>query len=77
MHNIEGLVLKSTGSWYDVYVEQTNQVLACRLAGKMKLNKSTLTNPVAVGDKVDIQVSQNSDAIIQNIIVTGKSRHSE
>ncbi|HMW37978.1 MAG TPA: ribosome small subunit-dependent GTPase A [Saprospiraceae bacterium] len=67
MHNIEGLVLKSTGSWYDVYVEQTNQVLACRLAGKMKLNKSTLTNPVAVGDKVDIQVSQNSDAIIQNI----------
>ncbi len=47
----EGLVFKSTGSWYKVNMAD-GRFLACRVRGKLKLAKLKTTNPVAVGDKV-------------------------
>ncbi len=47
----EGLVFKSTGSWYKVRM-QDGSFLDCRVRGKLKLSKLRTTNPVAVGDRV-------------------------
>lgn len=48
----EGVVLKSTGSWYRVLSE--GEELDCRLRGKLRLEGFRATNPVAVGDRVRI-----------------------
>ncbi len=48
----KGLVMRSTGSWYEVQTE-TKQIIKCRLKGKLKLKGSKVTNPVAVGDYVN------------------------
>ena len=49
-----GIVIKSTGSWYQVRLAD-GTVTRCRIKGKFRLNGMTLTNPVAVGDKVRIE----------------------
>jgi ribosome biogenesis GTPase len=51
----EGTVIKSTGSWYQVQLDNQEQV-QCRIIGKFRLNGLKLTNPVAVGDKVLIEM---------------------
>jgi len=55
LHNwkkmLEGLIIRSTGSWYDVKLED-NTVLPSRMTGKFRLEGKKLTNPVAVGDRV-------------------------
>ncbi|NOT37556.1 MAG: ribosome small subunit-dependent GTPase A [Saprospiraceae bacterium] len=64
---MKGLVLKSTGSWYEVLVKEENKTYSSRLAGKLKLNKSDLTNPIAVGDYVQIEKEDDRYAIIKAI----------
>ena len=49
-----GRVLKSTGSWYRIQLEDGSLVDA-RLRGVMRLQGSRATNPVAVGDFVDVE----------------------
>jgi ribosome biogenesis GTPase / thiamine phosphate phosphatase len=48
---MKGVVLKSTGSWYEVLAED-NTKFQCRVRGKIRLDDSKETNPVAVGDYV-------------------------
>jgi len=48
-----GTVIKSTGSWYNVRLDN-GEVLPCRIVGKFRLDGMNITNPVAVGDKVEI-----------------------
>ena len=48
-----GRVLKSTGSWYRIQLED-GQLVDARLRGAMRLQGSRATNPVAVGDFVDL-----------------------
>ncbi|MEP7195049.1 MAG: ribosome small subunit-dependent GTPase A [Saprospiraceae bacterium] len=62
-----GLVLKSTGSWYEVFIKEEKRRYSCRLAGKLKLNKSQLTNPVTVGDYVSIEPENEFNAIINKV----------
>lgn len=50
---IEGIVIKSTGSWYDVFTAD-GRTVRCRLRGQLRLKGLRTTNPVAVGDKVAI-----------------------
>ena len=50
------LVVKSTGSWYDLILENGERVKA-RMTGKFRLGAYKLTNPVAVGDKVDVLIN--------------------
>ncbi|MCW4468275.1 ribosome small subunit-dependent GTPase A [Flavobacterium sp. MFBS3-15] len=64
-----GLVYKSTGSWYTVRTEQ-GEVYECRIKGKFRIQGIKSTNPVAVGDIVDFDLDETSDAttgVIQNI----------
>ena len=62
-------VYKSTGSWYTVKTVDGNFILA-RIKGIFKIDGITSTNPIAVGDWVNIEVEaggEESDMMITNI----------
>jgi ribosome biogenesis GTPase len=52
---MEGLVTKSTGSWYQVQTPGGQRV-DCRIKGIFRTKGITTTNPIAVGDKVDFDM---------------------
>ncbi|HYG17252.1 MAG TPA: ribosome small subunit-dependent GTPase A [Bacteroidia bacterium] len=51
---MRAVVTKSTGSWYDVK-DETGKVWQARIKGKLRLKGLKSTNPVAVGDFVEIE----------------------
>ncbi len=57
-----GTVLKSTGSWYEVRM-QNGVVRNCRMKGKIRLEGIKETNPVAVGDYVEVEEEGNNGVI--------------
>lgn len=63
---MKGLVMRSTGSWYDVLTED-GSVVAARIRGKFRLEGIKETNPVAVGDRVILD-RENSEAVITQIL---------
>ncbi len=52
---MQGLVIKSTGSWYTV-LDSNNATHDCRIKGKFRMKGLVTTNPVAVGDVVDFEL---------------------
>ena len=50
---MKGLVVRNTGSWYDVRTDD-GQLFACKVKGNFRLRGIRSTNPVAVGDWVEI-----------------------
>jgi ribosome biogenesis GTPase len=52
---MKGLVIKSTGSWYQV-LSDTGQRVDCRIQGKFRLKDIKTTNPIAVGDRVEFEL---------------------
>jgi ribosome biogenesis GTPase len=63
MKKAEGIVIKSTGSWY--LVKQTDgTVVQCRIKGKMRLEDIKSTNPVAVGDVVEWEPEDEETGVI-------------
>ena len=63
---MEGLVLKSMGSSYRVKVN-TGAVLNCGIRGKFRIKGLKLTNPVAVGDVVEVEVLEGGSSVIAEI----------
>jgi ribosome biogenesis GTPase / thiamine phosphate phosphatase len=64
----QGLVMRSTGSWYDVRTGAGN-IIQCRLRGKMKIKGMKVTNPIAVGDRVAFEPEKTGETgIIQDIL---------
>lgn len=61
-----GIVYKSTGSWYTVKSEK-GDFIECRMKGKFRIKGIKSTNPIAVGDSVDFELEENSDAITGTI----------
>ena len=61
-------VYKSTGSWYQVKAAN-GQFYNARAKGVFKIEGHTSTNPIAVGDDVDIEIEavQEESAVIQKI----------
>jgi ribosome biogenesis GTPase len=57
---ISGLIIKSTGSWYNVRLND-GKVIQCRIAGKIKLDGLKTTNPIAVGDMVKIEMEDGEE----------------
>lgn len=53
---IKGIVAKSTGSNYTVKTESGKRI-NCKLKGKIRLDGRKSTNPVAVGDEVEVLAS--------------------
>lgn len=64
---MKGLIIKSTGSWYQVKDSDTAIVYEARIRGKFKLLKNRLTNPLAVGDYVEFQLEIDDVAWITKI----------
>jgi ribosome biogenesis GTPase len=62
---MEGRVMKSTGSWYEVLGEDQHLYM-CRLQGKLRLEDAKESNPVAVGDLV-VLVIDGKDASITEV----------
>jgi ribosome biogenesis GTPase len=56
----EGIVIKSTGSWYTVQLENAEKI-DCKLKGKFKIKDISATNPVVVGDRVSVEYPENSN----------------
>src|SRR4029450_9786207 len=52
---MKGVVYKSTGSWYTVK-DEAGRIWSARMKGVFKIDDITSTNPVSVGDKVEIEV---------------------
>lgn len=51
---MQAVVYKSTGNWYQVKNKE-GQTFKARLKGKFKIDEITSTNPIAVGDIVEIE----------------------
>ena len=62
-----GRVIKSTGSWYSVQTE--SGVIQARLRGKFKQDDLKLTNPIAVGDYVELEIEPGqASSVIKEIL---------
>lgn len=61
----EGRVIQSTGKWYKVAVD--GEIIECRLPGKFRLDSKEVTNPVAVGDLVALNIEKDGTGSIQEI----------
>lgn len=55
----EGLVIKSTGSWYTVE-DESGTTYECKIKGKFRIKGIKNTNPVTVGDRVEFKLQQVS-----------------
>lgn len=63
-----GLIMRSTGSWYEVLLDNEDRIVSCRIVGKLKLERDNITNPVAVGDKVELELENQQQGIINSIL---------
>lgn len=63
---MKGLVIKNTGSWYTVKTDDGN-IVESKIKGNFRLKGIRSTNPVAVGDSVEIIRNQEGTAFINAI----------
>lgn len=64
--SMKGIVIRNTGSWYVVHTE-TDKDINCKVKGNFRLKGIRTTNPVAVGDRVEINVNPDGNAFITAI----------
>ena len=74
---LEGIVFRSTGSWYEVKDLVQGKMHSCRLKGKFKIKNLKVTNPIAVGDKVlfDPEEARIEDILPRENYVIRQSVH--
>ena len=63
---MKGFVIKNTGSWYSVKTDD-GKVVECKIKGNFRLKGIRSTNPVTVGDHVEIALNQEGTAFITHI----------
>lgn len=63
---MNGLVIKNTGSWYSVLCDNS-EVINCKVKGNFRIKGIRTTNPVAVGDKVEIVINPENTGFITKI----------
>ena len=63
---MKGLVVKNTGCWYTVRTDD-GQLIDSKIKGNFRLKGIRSTNPVAVGDRVELAVNQEGTAFITEI----------
>jgi ribosome biogenesis GTPase / thiamine phosphate phosphatase len=59
---MKGRVIKSTGSWY--VVKSEDKEFAARLKGKFKQEELKLTNPISVGDWVEMEKEPGQETAV-------------
>ncbi len=63
---MNGLVVKNTGSWYQVLAED-NSLTECKIKGQLRLQDIRSTNPIAVGDNVVFEKNEDGTGVISEI----------
>lgn len=63
---MNALIIKNTGSWY-VALGEDGREYNCKIKGNFRIKGIRTTNPVAVGDKVEISVNPDETAFIVKI----------
>lgn len=63
---MKGIVIKNTGSWYTVKTDD-GQLIESKIKGNFRLKEIRSTNPVAVGDRVELITNQEGTAFISSI----------
>lgn len=77
---MKGLVIKNTGSWYTVLTDD-GLTADCKIKGNFRLRGIRSTNPVAVGDRVEIkdgfitEIEDRRNYIIRKSINLSKQSH--
>lgn len=64
---MNGLVIKSTGSWYDVFLDN-GETVSCRLRGQFRIHGIKNTNPVILGDHVTVEMESDHTGLITDIL---------
>ena len=64
-----GLVVRSTGSWYEVHTGDGDEPVRARVRGKFRLEALDIdeTNPVSVGDRVAVRMEDDGTGLITEI----------
>ena len=61
---MKATVYKSTGSWYVVKSDE-GKIYKSRIKGKFKIDNITSTNPIAVGDHVEVEMeNEEEDSVV-------------
>jgi ribosome biogenesis GTPase len=64
---MQGIIIKSTGSWYTVQTKDGLRV-ECRIKGIFRIKGMVTTNPLAVGDIVDFEMEPEQETgVITNL----------
>lgn len=63
----QGLVIKNTGSWYVVRTTDGEDI-NCKIKGNFRIKGIRTTNPIAVGDNVEILPNSDGTAFIKKIL---------
>jgi ribosome biogenesis GTPase len=63
---MNGIVMKSTGSWYNVLADDGTDV-ECRIKGLFRIKGIKTTNPIAVGDRVEFDIEAEGKGVIHKI----------
>ncbi|MBS3913218.1 MAG: ribosome small subunit-dependent GTPase A [Bacteroidetes bacterium] len=71
---LTGTVIKSTGSWYQI-LGADDKVIQGRIRGKLRLEDSDMSNPVAVGDKVVYELDLNYADTASIVTVLPRKNH--
>ena len=77
---MHGIVVRSTGSWYDVRTDE-GLLVPCKVKGNFRLRGLRTTNPVAVGDGVTIhekfitEIDERRNYIIRRASNLSKQSH--
>jgi len=77
---LKGLVIKNTGSWYTVLMDD-GLTADCKIKGNFRLRGIRSTNPIAVGDRVEvkdgfiIEIEDRRNYIIRKSINLSKQSH--
>lgn len=69
---MQGLITKSTGSWYQVQTPDGERH-DCRIKGKFRIQGITTTNPIAVGDVVDFELEPDQETGVINHLLPRKN----
>lgn len=57
---LKGLVTKTTGSWHTVKTN-SGEIVSCTIKGRFRIKGIRLTNPVAVGDIVELKMEEGQE----------------
>lgn len=71
MDTLRGRIVESTGSWYEVTIldggKDSARIVNARLPGRFRLDEREVTNPIAVGDYVELSINEDGTGSIEEI----------